>query len=175
MFIYQENIKQKKRLERIFKKVKLIYGDIPPQMLFLGNIDAEYLEDFLKSVVGVVKHPHIESDLFGFIRLFVAFREDYEYCKNFNTHFLLQKGYEQEVLDQVIDDITQVPFDARHKELAKFAIRSIYDSKNIQESDFRSIYDLGWSQKDLFDLISHTGDIFKNGRILTAYSKKEVA
>jgi len=54
----QKNEAQKEHLEKIFKKVKLVYGVVPPQMEFLGNIDADYLEDFLKAAIRIVKHPH---------------------------------------------------------------------------------------------------------------------
>jgi hypothetical protein len=169
----KKNEEQQDRLKKMFRKVKAIYGNIPPQMEFLGNIDVDYLEEFLVSILRIAKHPNIESNLFGFIRLHVAFRENYPYCKMFNTKLLLSHKYTQEILDEVIKDIENVPFDTKHKLLAKFAIKAIYDSKNCFEDDFDKLYSLGWSQKDVFDLVEHAGTILRNGRILTAYSLKE--
>lgn len=173
MFMVQKNEVQKERLEKILRKVKVVYGAVPPQMEFLGNIEADYLEEFLTAAIRIVKHPHINPDLFGFIRLHVAFREDYPYCKMFNTKLLLSKGYKQELLDEVVGSIEAVPFDNKHQALARFAMKAIYESSKCKQSDFDTLYEMGWSQKDVFDAIEHTGTIFRNGRILTTYSAKE--
>ena len=72
MFMVQKNTAQKERLDKIYRRVRAIYGELPPQMEFLGNIDADYLEDFLKSVLRLMKHPNIKLDIFAFIRLNIA-------------------------------------------------------------------------------------------------------
>ena len=162
-------------MQKIFKKITLVYGAVPPQMEFLGNIEADYVEEFLVSLLRVVKHPHIDPNLFGFIRLHIAFKEDYPYCKAFNTKLLLSKGYGQEELDAVIKDIRAVPFDGQHKNLAKKAIQAIYESNSFSQEGLDALYAQGWSQKDVFDAIEHAGAIFKNGRILMAYSTKNLS
>ncbi len=170
MFYVQSNHDQADQLKRLLRKVKVIYGNVPPQMEFLDSIDTEYLEEFLYNALRIAKHPHIEPSLFGFLRLHVACREGYAYCKQFNTQFLLAKGYEQSQLDAAIEDIAAVPFDERHQALAVFAMRAIYEGGDIGADDFEALKAMGWSQKDIFDAVAHTGDILKNGRILTAYS-----
>jgi len=172
MFMVKENLAQKDRLEKIYKRVKLIYGSLPPQMEFLGNIDAGYLEDFLKKVMKIVKHPNINPNLFAFIRLHIAFKEGYEYCKKFNTKFLLAKGYEQIDLDSAIESINNIPFDSKHQKLASFAIKAIYNSNTCTQKDLEALEALNWTQKDIIDAVEHAGDIFRNGRILSAYSIK---
>lgn len=172
MFMVKENEVQKERLEKVLKVIRKIYGIVPPQMEFLGNIEVEYLEDFLKMAMRIIKHANIDPDLFAFIRLHIAFREEYAYCKIFNTKLLLSKKYLQEQLDVVIEDISAVPFNDEHQALAIHAVRAIYDSKELSQNDFDILYAMDWSQKDVFDVIDHAGTIFKNGRILTAYSQK---
>ncbi len=139
----------------------------------MGNIDAMYLEEFMVQVLRIVKHPHIDSDLFGFIRLYIAFKEGYTYCKAYNTKFLLAKRYTQIQLNETIENIAKVPFDEKHQALAEFAIKVIYESKQCRQDDFDILYAMGWSQKDVFDAVEHAGAILRNGRILTAYSIKE--
>ncbi len=172
MFIYQKNESQKERLSKLYRKVKFIYGNVPPQMELLGNIEADYLEDFVKAVLRIAKHPHINPDLFGFIRLFIAYREGYDYCKAYNTEFLLSKEYTQEQLDNCILDISNIPFDSNHQVLASHAIKAIYNSKAISSEDFELLNSMGWNQRDIFDAIEHAGTIFRNGRILTAYTRR---
>ena len=169
MFYVQPNPDQADQLKRLLRKVKVIYGNVPLQMEFLGNIDTEYLEEFLHNALRIARHPHVDPSLFGFLRLHVAYREGYTYCKQFNTQFLLAKGYEQSQLDAGIENIAAVPFDERHQALVTFAMRAIYEGRDIGSDDFDALKAMGWSQKDIFDVVAHTGDILKNGRILTAY------
>lgn len=171
MFYYKENIEQKDKLRRLFKKVKVLYGEIPPQIEFLGNVDAGYLEDFLKMVLRVSNHPNITPDLFTFLRLHIAFKENYIYCKAFNTEMLLAK-YSQEIIDNAVDNIESIPLNKAHKELGIMALKAIYNSLLVTRKDFDNLFTLGWSQKDIFDAIEHAGTLLRNGRILNAYMEK---
>ena len=173
MFMSQPDPTQQDKLKKLYKRVTLFYGEVPPQMEFLGNIDPDYLEDFLKGVRRIATHPHIDPDFFSFVRLFVAFKEDYDYCKMFNTKLLLSRGYDQALLHEVVKNIDSIPLDAKHKTLARFALKAIYNSRNCTQEDFDALYTQGWTQKDVFDAIEHAGAIFRNGRILTAYTVKD--
>ncbi|MCF6243788.1 MAG: hypothetical protein L3J43_01980 [Sulfurovum sp.] len=173
MFMYQKNESQKERLEKLYKKIKLFYGAVPPQMEFLGNIEADYLEDFITAILRIAKHPRIDPNWFGFVRLHIAFKEDYAYCKAFNTKYLLTKEYTQNQLDATIKDIDAMPFDDKHKALAQYALKVIYESKSCTQNDLDALYTMGWTQKDVFDGVEHACTLFRNGRILTAYSEKE--
>ena len=149
------------------------FGSLPQSMEFMGNIEADYLEDFLRTAQRMRKHKNINPALFAFLRVHVAFKEDYKFCKIFNTQLLLAQGYAQEQLDAVVKSVTSVPFDDKHQALAKHALQAIYTGENITQNDFDSLYKMGWTQRDVFDAIEHTGTIFRNGRILRAYSKKD--
>ena len=173
MFMVQKNEAQKERLEKMYKMITLMFGAVPSNMEFIGNIEADYLEDFLKMVQRVQEHKNINPNLFVFLRLHVAFKEDYTFCKILNTKYLLAKGYSQEQLDEVIADVVSVPFDDKHKALAKHALKALYQSREVTQNDFDALYKMGWTQKDVFDAIEHTGTLFRNGRIMMAYMKKD--
>ena len=168
-----KNEAQKERLEKLHKIIIKMFGSVPANMEFIGNIDADYLEDFLKMAGRIQGHKNINPNLFAFLRLHVAFKEAYAFCKMMNTKLLLSKGYTQEQLDEVIQDIALVPFDEKHKALASHAVKALYQCKEVTQNNFDILYEMGWTQKDVFDAIDHTGTLFRNGRIMSAYSKKE--
>jgi len=172
MFMIKENTAQKEKLEKIYKKVSLVYGMVPPQIKLLGNIEATYVEDFLKMVLRVSKHVHIHRDIFTFIRLYIAYKEGYVYCKKYNTKILLASAYTQAQLDDVIENIETIPFSLKEKKLAYYAIKAIYESNTFSQEDFDSLYTMGWTQKDVFDAIEHAATLLKNGRILATYLTK---
>ena len=175
MFMVTKTDNKQAGLERLYKRVKLMYGEIPPQIEFLASIDIAYVEMFLENVTRVIKHPHIPIDLFSFIRLHVAYNEGYCYCKAFNTKLLLQRGYTQEQLDHAIADIATAPFESKEQALAKKAIEAIYDQEKFTQGSIEELYEQGWSQKDLFDAVDHAGTLLKNGRILDAYLVQELS
>jgi hypothetical protein len=172
MFMTSPNAAQAEQLSKTLRRVRAIYGDIPAQMQFLGDIDAEYLDAFLVNVLRTARHPHIDPDLFGFLRLHLAYREGYAYCQRFNTALLLSRDYTQSQLDAAVDDIGAVPFDARHQTLASAAIHAILEPHTFTQPHLDQLHAMDWSQKDIFDAIAHTGDLLKNGRILEAYTDK---
>jgi len=166
------------RLSKISLQISLLFSPLwairvfRGALKFLGNIDVAYLEDFLKSVVRISKHPNIDRDFFAFLRINIAFKENYIYCKEFNYKMLLTK-YPQEAIDKTVDNIENIPLDNRHKQLGKMALKVIYNSLSVTSKDFEGLYKLGWSQKDVFDAIEHAGTLFRNGRILNAYMDKK--
>ena len=170
MFMVKENLVQKEKLEKLYKIVKKLFGFVPPQTKLLGNIEADYLEDYITMVMRIIKQKRINRELFTFLRLHMAFKENYDFCKNYNTDILLKNGYKQKLLNGVIKDIKNVPFDKEHKALAKFALKAIYKPKECKKEDFEKLYNLGWNQKEVFDVVEHIGALLKNGRILEAYS-----
>ena len=91
----------------------------------------------------------------------------------FNTQMLQSKGYTQELQEDVIADVSNIPFDEKHKALSTFAIKAIYESKVCLQSDFDALYEMSWTQRDVFDAIEHAGTLLRNGRLLTAYSIKD--
>ncbi len=48
----------------------------------------------------------------------------------------------------------------------------MYDYQDCSREDFEKLYGLGWSQKEVFDVVEHAGTLLKNGRILSAYSEQ---
>jgi len=174
MFMTKENATQKKELTKLYKKIKAIYGYIPPQMKLLGDIDALYLQEFLASIIRIAKHPHIDFDFFTFLRLYMAYKEEYIYCKEFNTKMLISRGYDTATLKNSTKDITLIPLDTRHKALGEFAIKSMYNPQKCTQKDLDNLYDMGWLQKDVFDAVEHAGTLLRNGRILDTYLTKDI-
>lgn len=172
MFIQIDNQEQSAELKEINLKIEKLFGTVPPNFELLGNIDVNILKDFLTYVFKLMNHKTINPDYFGFLRLFIANQEGFDYCIGFNTKLLQTKNYDIEVINSSKSDLAQIPFDDKHKLLAVKSIKAIFDSKNFNKSDFNELYHIGWSDKDIFDSIEHTGFMLRNGKILTAYTIK---
>jgi len=172
MFIQIDNQEQSAELKEITLKIEKLFGNVPPNFELLGNIDVNILKDFLTYVFKLMNHKTINPDYFGFLRLFIANQESFNYCIGFNTKLLQNRNYDLEVINSSKSDLKQIPFDDKHKVLALKSIKAIFDSKNFNQNDFKELYNVGWSDKDIFNSIEHAGFMLRNGRILTAYTIK---
>ena len=173
MFMIKENIAQKEEIEKLYKRVEMVYGKVPEQIKLLANIDISYAKDFLKMIISVIKHPTIDADIFAFVRLHLASKHCSLFCIDYNREFLLAKGYASEILDLVITDIENIPSSPEQKALAVFTIKGFDTPTQCRQADFDTLYEMGWSQKDLFDILSHTGTFLSNSQLLNIYMKKE--
>ena len=172
MFIKINNQEQAVELQEIHLKIKKLFGTVPPHFELIGNIDVNILNDILIYVSKLMNYKTINPDYFAFLRLFIANQEDFKYCIGFNKMLLQSRNYEIEVINNSRLDLSKIPFDDRYKLLAIKSIKAIFDSKNFNQNDFNELYKIGWSNRDIFDSIDHTGFMLRNGRILTAYSTK---
>lgn len=172
MFIEINNKEQEAELKEVFLKIEKLFGTVPPNFELIGNIDVNILKDFLSYVFKLMNHKTINQNYFAFLRLFIAYQEDFTYCIRFNTMFLLNKKYDLEIINNSKSDLSKIPFNEKHKLLAIKTIKAIFDSKNFKQSDFDELYKVGWDNKDIFVSIEHAGFMLRNGRILTAYSIK---
>ena len=156
MFISVQS-KEKDKLDKIFFKIKKLLGKVPPHFELLGNIDYNALQNFLNYIYKLQTHHSINPDYFGFLRLYIANKEGFTYCVEFNTKLLINKNYKIKIINKAKSDLSEIPFDDKHKLLAIKSIKAIFDSKNFTELDFDKLYKIGWNDKDIYISIEHAG------------------
>ncbi len=66
--------------------------------------------------------------------------------------------------------MSNILFDNKYKLLGIKSVKEIFDSENFDKNDFNELYKIGWSDKEIFDLIEHAGFMLKSGKILIAYT-----
>ena len=164
MFIYEAS----EDLE-VLKDIKNRFGIIPPHWTLLANLHPKKFEMFMQEIGYLVNHKTINPDLFGMIRLHVATREGFSYCKSFNTKLLLAKGYSKDEIKALVEDIKMIPLDDRHKLLAKVAIDAIYKPEEFTQEKIAILKELSWSDADIYDAVDHAAFLFKFSKIIKAY------
>ncbi len=155
---------QQKVADRIAEKL----GVMPPQWKLLLYLNPKRFEIFMEEIEYLLDHPHIEPDFFAFIRLGVADREGFSYCKSFNTKLLLARGYERLVLKEFLKS-GEIPFDEKHKLLMQKVLKALYEAVEFGEADIDKLKGAGWSDEDIFDAIDHGAFLFKYYRVMKAY------
>jgi len=169
MFISEIKLNEETRkLLNVIKKQIVI---IPAHFEFVASVNETKFKLFLQDLAYIHGLKKINKDYFAFIRLYIAFKEGFTYCKIFNTKLLLGLNYTQEQLNNVKEDIINIPFDNKHKILAKLSVKAIYDNKNFTKKDIDILYKYGWDDEYIYASIDHTALLFKQSKIISAYLK----
>jgi len=153
----------------LLEQFKEKFGTLPPHFELLATMNAKRFEMFIEEIVYLAAHPNIAADFFAFLRLHVATREGFEYCKSFNTRLLMAKGYSKETIRAVAKEIDQLPLDERHRLLADKALKAVYEADAFGSDDLETLQAAGWSLADIYDAIDHAAFLFKNARIIRAF------
>jgi len=90
-------------------------------------------------------------------RLYVANREDFGYCKSFNTKLLLSRGYTKGELADIKSDFT-LALDPKHQALADGMKKAIYNSNDFTKDSIDSLKEYIKSALDC-DLIITSGGV----------------
>lgn len=168
MFIYSPEVMPLTQ-EKI-DTVKTEFGVIPAHWELLATINPARFEMFIDEIRYLQQHPHIKPDFFAFLRLFIATKEGFSYCKSFNTKLLLAKGYDKNVLKELKEDIANIPFDEAHRMLAQKVEKALYDPGDFRHDDIALLTRYGWNDADIYDAIDHGAFLFKFSRLIKAYS-----
>lgn len=169
MFIVKTEpaVETKATLERFGQK----FGNIPPHFALLATVNPKRFELFIQEVLYLADHEHIDPDLFAFLRLYIASREGFSYCLAFNTKMLLAKKYSSEALKSIQENFSNLPLNDRHVLLGEKALKAIYNAEEFSVNDVEELQGEGWTEGDIFDAIDHAAFLFKNARVIKAYTR----
>ena len=167
MFIYQPSFT--KEIQNTLNANKKLFGITPPHWELLASISPKRFEMFMQEITYLLNHQHINPDLFAMLRLYIANKEDFSYCKSFNTKLLLAKGYDKANIKELKEDIGNIPLDTKHKQLAQKAIKAMYQPKEFNFEDIKELKKASWSDSDIYDTIDHAAFLFKFAKIIRAY------
>ncbi len=147
------------------------FGSVPPHFELMATLNPKRFEIFVEEIIYLAKHPHINPDFFAFLRLYIATKESFAYCQQFNTKLLQSKGYSEEQIQKAATDYINFPLDEKHRLLAQKALLSIYEPEEFQSEVWSGLKEKGWCDADIFDAVDHAAFLFKNARVIKAFSQ----
>lgn len=159
-------------LREKYEKFFNLLGEVPPHVELLGSIDEELLDRFILNITYFLNHPKINPKILPFLRLYISNQEGCKYCKSFNTKLLEKMNFSEEEIDTTMSDLTKAPFEEKDKTFLLKAIKSIYEPNSFNENDLQELYDFGWSDRDIFDIIDYVATFKGRGKMIDAYLKE---
>lgn len=156
-------------LKLIYRMIEKKLGFIPPHFKLFATIDLEGMKDFLEYNELMLSHNKIDNKIYPYLRLYVANKECRSYCINFNTHILENMNVDKKFLNDSENNIQNIPFSNEQKTLLQKVIKAIYASNQFSENDLNELLQLGFSNKDFFDLLSYTTNFISKSKLIEIY------
>ena len=65
------------------------------------------------------------------------------------------QGLEDEDVEKLTSDPSQTMLEDKDKAMLLFVLKAIKDPDAIEENDIAQLHDLGWTDRDIFDALTH--------------------
>ncbi len=156
-------------LKLLYKMIEKNLGFVPSHLELFATIDFKALQEFVEYNRYFMTHKKIDSTLLPFMRLYIAHKEKRAYCKTFNTQLLFKMGVEENIVKNIVDEIQNIPFDNKQKTLALKVLQALYHAKEFNSEDLQELYELGFYDKDFFDLLSYCSNFTAKSKMIEVY------
>ena len=166
--------------EKATGALKELYDEIAQKFCAVAvhfQLHATYALEDMKCFMDPMKmtrdHPEIPLIWFALLRLYVASKEQYPYCIALNTRMLHTLEVDDEKIAVYLEDVSNAPLEKPLVLLLEKALKSIYDSHHFNESDFEALYEAGFSDKTLYEVIVYATQFSGIAKRLNTYLVKE--
>ena len=145
-------------LKILYKMIEKSMGFVPPHFELFASIDIEEMKEFMLYNQKMLTHPNIDKNILPHLRLAIAQKECRSYCINFNTTMLSQGEY---ILN------------ARSELLKEKVLKALAKTNEFGKSDIAEVKKLGYTDKDLFDLLIYATNFMAKSKMIEIYLKEE--
>ena len=161
------------KLKETYDELKSMFNSIMPHIQLHATYALEDMKCFTDPMKLTRNHPKIPLIWFALMRLYVAYRDNFPYCKTLNRKMLLELGVKETEIEEFLNNVDKAPLDNSLLLLLKKAIKSIYDSHNFNKEDFKELYQAGFSDKTIYKAITYSTGFAGVARRLNTYLVKE--
>lgn len=142
------------KLAEIYKKFEETMGMVP-NAFRIRSASPDQVAHQAQFLSYYWHHESLSNNLLAFIRMLVSVEHHCEYCINLNTGMLMQAGFKPDDLTLARNDHNKIPLPGNEKELIKFVLKVVKDSKSTTAEDMHHLRSLGWTDKDILDAVHH--------------------
>ncbi len=168
MFILQKELSPEAKV--FLRVLQRKMGSVPPHFEFFATVNFKRFKMFIDEISYIANHPTIHPDFFIFIRYYIATTNSFSYCQEFNKSLLLKREYTFEELENVLSKQV-LPLQELFTLLFQKTIKAIEKPQYFCKDDLQELYNLGFSDIDIWDSIDHAAFLFKFYKLLNAYKK----
>jgi alkylhydroperoxidase family enzyme len=154
--------------KEIYDTMQKNIGMIPAPMQ-LASASPWLMKIMWQSVQYYTQHPNLSFGLLSTIRYLVAQQYDYAFCTSFNKNFLMMQGMSEEDIQKVVEDPLQAPLEDKDRAMLAFVMKAIKTPDAVAEEDMKQLRDLGWSDTDILDALTHGTNMIGSSILMKAF------
>ncbi len=156
------------KLAEVFKGFKEMMGFVP-NAFTIRSASPEQVVQQANFLSYYWNHETLSHQLLAFIRLLVSDVHHCDYCINLNIGMLMQAGISKENIDAAKASADNIPLEEKEKELVKFVLKVVNDSRSTTADDMEKLRTLGWTDKDILDATNHGTTQVSSDMIFNAF------
>ena len=146
-------------------------GFVPPHFELFATLDLKAMVEFVQYNQYIMTHKRIDKNLLPYLRLYIANKECRNYCINFNAKMLQQMQIDEKIINNIEQEIENIPFESTQKTLLLKVLKAIYEANKFSKEDLNELSELGFSDKDFFDLLSYATNFMGKSKMIEVYLK----
>lgn len=159
-------------------KVKEAYSYFPehvgvPKPIQMMSASPDIMSIQMQMMGYFMNHKTLDFTTLSFIRLIVASREGFGFCKHLNTQLLTLHGATPEELEATIDDPMKAPVEDKEKAIIAFAVAAVTEPDSITDEHMENLRQLGYTDSDIYDAATHASSMIVAGRLYKAFNMDE--
>ena len=162
------------KLKETYTELETMFSSIMPHIQLHATYALEDMKCFINPMKLTRNHPEIPLIWFALMRIYVAYKDDFPYCKTLNIKMLQDLGMKDTDINRYLDNIDEAPIDKNLILLLKKSIKSIYDSHHFNQEDFEELYKVGFTDKTIYNAITYSTGFAGIARRLNTYLVKEL-
>ncbi len=173
MFIIEPIKKEdaKGQLKLLYRMIERSLGFVAPHFELFATIDLNSHKEFVEYNQKIMIHEKIDAKLLPFLRLYIANKECRSYCTKFNSTLLQKMEVDEQLINNIVENIQNIPFDTKQKTLLLKVLKAIYDADKFDKDDLKELYALDFSDKDFFELLSYATNFMGKSKMIEIYLK----
>ncbi len=158
-------------LKVLYSMIERSLGFVPRHFELFAAMDANGLKEFVEFNRYFMTHEKIDAKLLPYLRLYIANKECRNYCSSFNSALLLNMGEDERVVKNIEQNLDALPFDDKQKTLFIKILKALYETEQFGRGDLDELYEVGFSDKDFFDLLNYITQFMAKSKMIEVYLK----
>jgi alkylhydroperoxidase family enzyme len=154
--------------KEIYDTMQKNIGMVPAPMQ-LASASPWLMKIMWQSVQYYTQHPNLSFGLLSTIRYLVAQQYDYAFCTSFNKNFLMMQGMSEDDIQKIVEDPLQAPLDDKDRAMLAFVMKAIKAPDAVAEEDMTQLRDLGWTDTDILDALTHGTNMIGSSILMKAF------
>lgn len=161
------------QIKEAFEFFEQTIGTIPTPMA-LSSASPGIFNIQLQSLQYFMNHPTLGFPLLSTIRYLVSKEYNYQFCTSFNKELLKKQGLSDEDIETLTQDPENAPLEDKDRAMLAFVVKAIKDPDTVSQTDMDNLHEMGWTDSDALDAMSHAGSMIASSVIMKTF-KMDIA